>query len=256
MATAGRILILPKGKWNSGATYEHLDLVAHNGRAWLAKKASVGIEPSDENAEFWHDFLGMDVFTEENPPTAAQVGAVALERLNSILTTSIKEKALTLGYGLHVFQLGGTSYTGDDLPDQMYTYSTAEVFVRTPGTSVQIRVWGYGGKPAITCYRSSSGWQDWTTEFIPLDAKPSGSYVGDGSTTKRIISTGGIGNVAVVVSKNGIAFVWSSGAKITDTSGTTSFTDRASLNSAKEIILDTDNAVLNADGVSYTWHVL
>ena len=78
MATAGRILIMPKGTWNAETTYENLDMVAHGGRAWLAKKTSVGIEPSDANAEFWHDFLGMDVFTEGNPPTAAQVGAVSL----------------------------------------------------------------------------------------------------------------------------------------------------------------------------------
>ena len=64
MATAGRILILPKGNWDATKTYDNLDLVAHNGKAWLAKKPSVGIAPSEANVEYWHDFLGV-LFTAE-----------------------------------------------------------------------------------------------------------------------------------------------------------------------------------------------
>ena len=84
MASAGRILIMPKGGWAAETEYEMLDLVAHNGRAWVAKKASVGIEPSEENAEYWHDFLGMDVFTEANPPTAEQVGTYGKAYIDAI----------------------------------------------------------------------------------------------------------------------------------------------------------------------------
>lgn len=57
MASAGRILILPKGEYNSSTTYEMLDLVKHNGKSWLAKKTSVGIEPSTENSEYWQDMF-------------------------------------------------------------------------------------------------------------------------------------------------------------------------------------------------------
>jgi len=53
MASAGRILIMPKGDYDSSVAYEMLDLVTHNGTAWLAKKESVGIEPSVNNAEYW-----------------------------------------------------------------------------------------------------------------------------------------------------------------------------------------------------------
>ena len=58
MATAGRILIMPRDAWVAETTYEMLDLVSHNGKAWLAKKTSVGIEPSADNVEYWHDLLG------------------------------------------------------------------------------------------------------------------------------------------------------------------------------------------------------
>ena len=53
MASAGRILIMPKDDYNAETTYEMLDLVKHNGTSWLAKKTVIGIEPSDDNSEYW-----------------------------------------------------------------------------------------------------------------------------------------------------------------------------------------------------------
>lgn len=53
MASAGRILIIPKGNYNAETEYEMLDLVSHSGASWLAKKIVKGIEPSDANAEYW-----------------------------------------------------------------------------------------------------------------------------------------------------------------------------------------------------------
>ena len=60
MASAGRILIMPKGNYDSSATYEMLDLVSYNGASWLAKKTVVGIEPSAANSEYWHNMLDFD----------------------------------------------------------------------------------------------------------------------------------------------------------------------------------------------------
>ena len=57
MASAGRILIMPKGDYDASTEYEMLDLVKHNGKSWLAKKTSVGVEPSDENSGHWHDLF-------------------------------------------------------------------------------------------------------------------------------------------------------------------------------------------------------
>lgn len=53
MTSAGRILIMPKGKYNASVTYELLDLVYYNGSAWLAKKTVLGITPSENNSEHW-----------------------------------------------------------------------------------------------------------------------------------------------------------------------------------------------------------
>lgn len=57
MASAGRILIMPKGAYNPNATYEMLDMVSHNGTTWLAKKTVSGIAPSDGSNEFWHNMF-------------------------------------------------------------------------------------------------------------------------------------------------------------------------------------------------------
>lgn len=64
MATAGKILIIPKGKWDASATYEMLDMVKHNGASWVAKKTAIGIEPSEANAEYWHNMLDAEVHIE------------------------------------------------------------------------------------------------------------------------------------------------------------------------------------------------
>ena len=64
MTTAGRILIIPKGDYDSTATYEMLDLVKHNGTSWLAKKESTGIEPTVENAEYWQNMFDAEAFVE------------------------------------------------------------------------------------------------------------------------------------------------------------------------------------------------
>jgi hypothetical protein len=65
MASAGRILIMPKGNYNAETEYDMLDLVYHNGTSWLAKKKVVGIEPSDANSEYWHDLVNIGLGNED-----------------------------------------------------------------------------------------------------------------------------------------------------------------------------------------------
>lgn len=51
MAIAGRVAIVPKGEYSNAVTYDKLDLVMFNNDAYVAKKASTGIEPT--NDEYW-----------------------------------------------------------------------------------------------------------------------------------------------------------------------------------------------------------
>ena len=59
MASAGRILIMPKGEYNAETEYEMLDMVHYNGTSWLAKQTAKGIEPSDANSEYWQNVFAM-----------------------------------------------------------------------------------------------------------------------------------------------------------------------------------------------------
>lgn len=57
MVNAGRILIIPKGDWDSLTTYDMLDLVAYNGVAYIARKTNVGQNPStDASMTYWQPF--------------------------------------------------------------------------------------------------------------------------------------------------------------------------------------------------------
>lgn len=59
MANAGRILIMPKGKYDASKTYEMLDLVNYNGISWIAKKTVTGIAPVE--GEYWQSLLGINI---------------------------------------------------------------------------------------------------------------------------------------------------------------------------------------------------
>ena len=76
MASAGRILIMPKGNYDSSVTYEMLDMVYYNGTSWLAKKTAKGIEPSEANSEHWHNLINI------SPET---IGAIPKENLGQAI---------------------------------------------------------------------------------------------------------------------------------------------------------------------------
>lgn len=57
MANAGRVLILAKGAWSATTNYTQLDMVSHNSVAYLARQASVGVDPStDAQMNYWMPF--------------------------------------------------------------------------------------------------------------------------------------------------------------------------------------------------------
>ena len=52
-ASAGRVLLIPKGDWNAETTYTNLDWVRHNGAAWVCKNTCTNVEPTEENSDNW-----------------------------------------------------------------------------------------------------------------------------------------------------------------------------------------------------------
>ena len=65
MASAGRILIIPKGDWNAEIEYEMLDLVRNSGKVWISKKKSIGIEPSADSNEYWMELIDLNGYMPE-----------------------------------------------------------------------------------------------------------------------------------------------------------------------------------------------
>ena len=52
-ASAGRVLLIPKGDWNAETTYTGLDWVRHNGAAWVCKNTCTNVEPTETNSDNW-----------------------------------------------------------------------------------------------------------------------------------------------------------------------------------------------------------
>jgi hypothetical protein len=85
MATAGRILIIPRGGYSSATQYEQLDLVLHNGDSWLAKQNVKGVEPSDNNSAYWHRF------TDVNSAFGGKIGTDDISKIgDGTITGAIK----------------------------------------------------------------------------------------------------------------------------------------------------------------------
>ena len=103
MASAGRILIMPKGNYDSSATYEMLDLVHYNGTSWLAKKTAKGIEPSAANSEYWHSMFDLDI---ANNLTTTDEGKALDARQGKILNEKKQERIME-----SVNLAGQSSYT-------------------------------------------------------------------------------------------------------------------------------------------------
>ena len=99
MATAGKILILPRGEWSANETYEMLDLVNYNGSSWLSKSHSIGIAPSAETSDYWFNLLG--VTTKEIPVannlTTTTAGYVLDARQGKVLMDAINSANTKIG---------------------------------------------------------------------------------------------------------------------------------------------------------------
>lgn len=263
MATAGRILIMPKGTWNAETTYENLDMVAHSGRAWLAKKTSVGIEPSDANAEFWHDFLGMDVFTEENPPTAAQVGALSLNGGTVIGDVYAKS-----------FESTNTTYTQMRLKQ---TDNNTKLVLQNAGTVADFTLHetidgadDYRGlrlcsaqhndlENALVLRSATNGAEKQSVVFGQHN-KPNGSYTGNGSATRRYVEVGGISQAILIRKDSADSFVivTSEGALVKNGASVSAVSKDEAYwyEPTGTLQLNSANVALNESGKTYYYCVL
>ena len=89
MADAGKVVITPKGAYSSTATYEWLDEVAYDGKAYVALKTVTGVTPSDDGVN-WRLYLDPnDIVAGNLVPTFTEASArnniISGESLSTIL---------------------------------------------------------------------------------------------------------------------------------------------------------------------------
>lgn len=91
-------------------------------------------------------------------------------RINKTLSTGILDYALTLPQGMHTVLLDGGNYSGNDLPNDRYKYSSALILVRSNGKSISVILYGFDDYPiAINHHTSSDGWLGWNTYVTTSD---------------------------------------------------------------------------------------
>jgi hypothetical protein len=104
-ASAGRVMIVPKGEWKADETYITLDLVNHNGYAFLAKKISKGIEPSEVNKEYWHNMLDINKIVAEaiTDTLSEKVGGLLEARFGEMMSEARYAENLFTNYAESTF---------------------------------------------------------------------------------------------------------------------------------------------------------
>ena len=89
-ASAGRVLLIPKGDWNANTTYTGLDWVRHNGAAWVCKNTCTNIEPTLENADNWQMMArDGDIVTADTAMSDSSTNAVQNKVIKSYVDNSI-----------------------------------------------------------------------------------------------------------------------------------------------------------------------
>lgn len=108
-------------------------------------------------------------------------------RLDTPLYSSVLDYALTLSEGLHAVRFPGTGYTGTDLPNSSYMYSSATISVRSTGKIATVLLFGISKNCPLAVNSCEDGkWKGWdqyvtkddldsklelvTTGFLPLTA--------------------------------------------------------------------------------------
>jgi hypothetical protein len=89
MISLGKILIMPKGNYDANTQYYRLNIVLHNGSAWICKESCKGIEPTESNTQHWMKMFGFKII---NRLDYKEEGGVLDARQGTVLKQLIEEK--------------------------------------------------------------------------------------------------------------------------------------------------------------------
>lgn len=118
-------------------------------------------------------------------------------RLDTSLSSSVLDYALTLPEGMHTVRFPGDGYTGADTPNSYYRYSSATIIVRSKGKIVTVLLYGISTKVplAVNSYESESGWRGWDQYVTKDDLTKSIDFRGNAKMLKVRSGTDGLKNI-------------------------------------------------------------
>lgn len=152
----------------------------------------------------------------DTPDHFATAEALAEVDGKTELRTSILEKALAVGVGVHEYTLSGSSYSGDDLPYASYGYGSATIYKRSTA-SIAVVLWGVNACPYPSFnYYNGTTWTGWN-EFDLANYLPLTGGILTGSLRSKVTSgeTGFIaendkGLLSLIINGNGTRGLYSS----------------------------------------------
>ena len=93
-------------------------------------------------------------------------------RLDTSLSSSVLDYALTLPEGMHTVRFPGDGYTGTDLPNSSYMYSSATISVRSTGKIATVLLFGISKNCPLAVNSCENGkWKGWD-QYVTKDDLP------------------------------------------------------------------------------------
>lgn len=112
-------------------------------------------------------------------------------RLDTSLSSSVLDYALTLPEGLHAVRFPGIGYTGTDLPKSSYVYSSATISVRSTGKIATVLLFGISKNCPLAVNSCEDGkWKGWDQYVTKNDLPIIGKFTN--KKNKDIIKIGSV----------------------------------------------------------------
>lgn len=272
---AGTGALNPRGAWSPDETYNLRDIVHHGNCLWIGLEESIDVEPTEDNSTAWMFALsGGGESSEEIQKIidgiipvgdSLKLGGKSASAYN-LGEIRISEKALdTLGPDYSIPNVW--TYIAMITPTEKFN---EEGWLMGGGRFTIIGAYYDGYKNGVQTIIGSLGikqrfinsgtWGKWKligsdlANYMPLSAKPTGTYTGNGSATRRTIDIGGIGTVMYIGNQLNFAIVTSNGyiGRLDGSvvTGTDVYT------SATGMVMETTSALFNTSGTIYSYQKL
>lgn len=290
MVKAGRAGLTFGGDWDETVEYNRLVGVRYDNKLFFSKKpVPVGTIPED--GEYW--FLAYEGLTDEQYEAllngTQQVGDSAKlggkdaelyalltdlvkhsiptytannsEELLSILAelhanakdSSVYEAKLYVRFSSNLLGTGGVWSLHGFRDDSLFGWQRFGYY--TTDKMLKERVMNNGTWSEIFTFATTSD----LAKYLPLSAKPTGTYVGNGSATGRTIDVGGVGDVLLVWREDSVStsvLVTHAGWFGGKAGSSCEHETTARLSAYNNLNLFTTHEALNSNGVTYNYRLL